>query len=181
MKKLLILLLVCTLIIQCQSNQKNLIQKDQVGLINKATKVSELDQIFKTDSLVKPNYQENQPKYRSEYYEVYGKKGVHLLTINIENTTDSTATIQNVLIFSSEFKTKSGVSVASLFKELKEKYNIEKVESTINSASVYVKDLNASFNIDNKDLGLAEFNTNKITAEQIPDNASFRYITVWFN
>lgn len=181
MKKLFFLLLASALFIQCQSDKKHLIQLNQVGLITKDTKVLDLAQIFATDSLVKPVYQPNQPKPKTEYYEVYDKKGTHLLTINIENSTDSTATIQNVIIFSSDFHTKSKISTLSLFKDLKEKYPIQKVESVITSAMVYVEDLNAAFNIDNKDLGLPEFSTNEIKIEQIPDNAHFRYITVWFN
>lgn len=181
MKKLFFLLLVSAIFIQCQSDKKHLIQLNQVGLITKETKASDLAQIFATDSLVKPVYQLNQPKPKTEYYEVYDKKGTHLLTINIENSTDSTSVIQSVLIFSGEFHTKSKISAVSFFKDLKEKYTINKVESAITSATVFVEELNATFNIGNKDLGLPEFSTNEIKVEQIPDNAPFRYITVWFN
>lgn len=68
-----------------------------------------------------------------------------------------------------------------MFKDLKEKYQIEKVETAITSATVFVEELNATFNISNKDLGLPEFSTDEVKVEQIPDNAPFRYITVWFN
>jgi len=181
MKKLFILLLVITLFIQCQSNEIHLIQKNQVGLITNTTKVSELDQIFAKDSLVKTHYQKNQPKFLSEDYEVYSKKGAHLLTINIENDSDSTSTIQSIQIYSPLYKTKKEISVASVFKDLKENYDLKKVISTITSASVFVNELNASFIITNKDLGLSEFSINKISLNQIPDNAPFKYITVWFN
>jgi len=181
MKKLIILLLVITVFIQCQSNQTHLIQKNQVGLITKTTKVVDLDKIFAKDSLVKPLYQKNQPKYLSEDYEVYTKKGSHLLTINIENDNDSTSIIQSVQIFSPLYKTKKEISVASVFKDLRSNYDLKKVSSTITSASVFVDELNASFIITNKDLGISEFNTNKISLDQIPDNAPFQYITVWFN
>jgi len=181
MKKLIILLLVTTLFIQCQSNQIHLIQKNQVGLITGTTKVSDLDKIFAKDSLVKPIYEKNQTKYLSKDYEVYTKKGTHLLTINIENDNDSTSTIQSVQVFSPLYKTKKEISVVSVFKDLKENYDLKKVSSTITSASVFVNELNASFIIANKDLGISEFNTRKISLDQIPDNAPFKYITVWFN
>ncbi|NDK18836.1 MAG: hypothetical protein GW912_07510 [Zetaproteobacteria bacterium] len=181
MKNSLLLLFICILFIQCQSDKKHLIQKSQVGFITKDTKVSDLDQLFETDSLVKPVYQVSQPKSAAEYYEVYAKNGDHLLTINIENSSDTSAIIQNVLIFSGDFHTKSKISVLSLFKDLKEKYQIEKVETAITSATVFVEELNATFNIGNKDLGLSEFSTDEVKVEQIPDNAPFRYITVWFN
>lgn len=181
MKKLLILSLVCVLFIQCNSNQGYVIKKSQVGLVSAITKVSELDKIFAKDSLVKPEYIENQSKYFSEDYMVFAKNGDHLLTVKIENPTDSTSNIQSVQVFSGLYKTDRQISVDSYFKDLKENYEIGKVESTITSASVNVKDLNASFIIPNKDLGYPEFSTNKIMADQIPDNAKFRYITVWFN
>ncbi len=181
MKKLLILSLVCLMFIQCQSNQEHILQKNQVGLINTTTKVSDLDIIFKNDSLVKPAYFKNELKYVNEDYEVYSKKGDHLLTINVENTSDSTAIIQSVQVFSPVYKTKKEVSLNSFYKDLSEKHQVEKVESTFSSASVYVKDLNASFIVSNKDLGLPEFNSRKVTLDQIPDNAKFKYITFWLN
>jgi len=181
MKKLIIILLVTTLFIQCQSNQIHLIQKNQVGLITKTTKVKDLDKVFVKDSLVKTQYEKNQPKFLTEDYEVYSKKGTHLLTINIENDNDSTSIIQSVQIFSPIYKTKKEISIASVFKDLKENYDLKKVESTITSVSIYVNELNASFNITNKDMGISEFNTNKISLDQIPDNAPFKYITVWLN
>jgi len=103
------------------------------------------------------------------------------LTINIENDNDSTSIIQSVQIFSPIYKTKKEISIASVFKDLKENYDLKKVESTITSVSIYVNELNASFNITNKDMGISEFNTNKISLDQIPDNAPFKYITVWLN
>jgi len=181
MKKLFILLLVITLFIQCQSNQIHLIQKNQVGLISNKTKVSDLDKIFAKDSLVKPHYEKNQPKYLSEDYEVYSKKGAHLLTINIENDNDTTSIIQSVQIFSPLYKTKKEISVNSVFKDLKGNYDLKKVTSTITAASVFVNELNASFIITNKDLGLSEFSTKSVSLDQIPDNAPFKYITVWLN
>ena len=181
MKKLLILCLVCIIFIQCNSDQPYLLQKNQVGLVNAATKVSELDMIFKNDSLVKPIYVKNQLKYVDEDYEVYAKDGDHLLTINIQNTSDSTAVIQSVQIFSPIYKTEKGVSLSSFYKALADNYELDKIESTFSSASVFVKELNASFTIPNKELGLPEFSSRKATLDQIPDNAKFKYITFWLN
>jgi hypothetical protein len=181
MKKLIILALVCLIFIQCQSNKEHLLQKNQVGLINPTTKVSELDFIFKNDSLVKPVYIKDEFKYINEDYEVYSKMGDHLLTINVENTSDSTAVIQSVQVFSPIYKTKNEVSLNSFYKDLADKHEVAKVESTFSSASVYVKDLNASFVISNTDLGLPEFTSRKVSLDQIPDNAKFKYITFWLN
>ncbi len=181
MKKLLILCLVAVIFIQCNSDQPHLLQKNQVGLITATTKVSDLDFIFKNDSLVKPNYKKNQPKFVDDDYEVYAKDGSHLLTINVENTSDSTSVIQSVQVFDAIYKTKSGVSLSSFYKALADNYEIDKIESTFSSASVFVKDLNASFTIPNKELGLPEFSSRKATLDQIPDNAKFKYITFWMN
>jgi len=181
MKKLLILCLVCVIFIQCNSEQPHLLQKNQVGLVTPTTKISDLDMIFKNDSLVKPIYAKNQLKYVDEDYEVYSKDGNHLLTINVQNTTDSTAVIQSVQVFSPIYKTKNEVSLSSFYKALADNYEIDKIESTFSSASVFVKDLNASFTIPNKELGLPEFSSRKATLDQIPDNAKFKYITFWMN
>ena len=181
MKKLLILSLVCVIFIQCNSNQPHILQKNQVGLIVPTTKIAELDMIFKKDSLVKPVYAKNQLKYVDEDYEVYSKKGEHLLTLNVINTNDSTAVIQSVQVFNDIYKNESSISLSSFYKDLNEKYDIDKIESTFSSASVYVKDLNASFTISNKELGLPEFSSRKATLDQVPDNAKFKYITFWMN
>ena len=99
------------LFIQCNSNQVHILQKNQVGLVNAFTKVSELDKIFANDSLVKPQYIENQAKYFNEDYYVYSKSGEHLLTLLIENTTDSTASIQSVQVFSSIYISNKDISL----------------------------------------------------------------------
>ena len=173
--------MICIIFIQCNSSDAYTIQKNQVGLVYATTQVSELDKIFANDSLVKPIYLENQSKYRNEDYVVYSKAGNHLLTIKVENTTDSTSTIQSVQVFSTIYKSKKEISLNSFFKELNENHEVDKIEPTITSASVFVKDLNASFFITNKELNLPEFNMNKIEMDQVPDNAAFKYITVWFN
>lgn len=181
MKKLLILCLIAVIFIQCNSDQPHLLQKNQVGLVTTTTKVSDLDLIFKNDSLVKPIYRKNQPKFVDDDYEVYAKDGSHLLTLNIENTSDSTAVIQSIQVFNAIYKTKSDISLSSFYKALADNYEIDKIESTFSSASIYVKDLNASFTIDNKELGLPEFSSRKATLDQIPDNAKLKYITFWLN
>jgi len=181
MKNFFILCLICVFFIQCNSDQSHLLQKNQVGLISASTKVSDLEIIFKNDSLVKPNYSKNQPKFRKEDYEVFSKEGLHLLTVVVENKNDSTSYIQSIQVFSPIYKTKKGISLGSFYKALADNYAIEKIESTFSSASVYVKDLNASFIISNKELGLPEFSSRKVTLDQIPDNARFKYITFWLN
>ena len=59
--------------------------------------------------------------------------------------------------------------------------NINRIESTFFTATLFIDDLNATIAIDKEELGLKDFTTQKVTLEQIPDLAKMKAFIVWFN
>jgi len=59
-------------------------------------------------------------------------------------------------------------------------YTIDKIEPSFSSAILFVDEINATISLNKKDLNLHEFDMRAIRQDQIPDEASINYITLWF-
>jgi hypothetical protein len=184
-KKLFIILIVSIISIQCNRENKFIIEKGKVGVLTKETTIKDLPTIFKNDSLVSKLYDSIASKNifsnEDDEYIIYSKNGDKLLEISPENTNDSSSKIKSIQIFNSNYKTDKGISLKSTFKDINEHYLINKVETTLTSATLFIDELNATIAIDKKDLGLNSFSREQISVEQIPDNAKIKYFTIWFN
>lgn len=176
MKKVLILIVVF-LFIQCKDQNSNLITKGKVGDITKYTTLQEFENIFKSDSIVKIP---EGSKYVNEYA-VYKKGGKHLLSVFPIIPKDTASFIERIKVFSPIYKTEKGVSTSATFSDIETHYSINKIDPTFTTAIVYIDELNCTIALDKKDLGLGEFDLNKISKDQIPDLARIKYITIWFD
>lgn len=182
-KSFLSLIVVSLLMISCSNNDKFTIEKGKVGLVTTKTTVKELDKIFKNDSIVKnlsegalgDNYFQDDDKYL-----IYEKGGKHLLTIVPKEQLDSTSTIKSIEIHDSRYKTKTGLNLNSNFLDINAN-NILRPESTLQSVTLFLDELNATIAIDKEELGLRDFKTQKVSLEQIPDLAKIKSFVIWFN
>ncbi|MEN8126060.1 MAG: hypothetical protein ABFR32_13140 [Bacteroidota bacterium] len=175
MKKVLFLI-IAFIFIQCSDQKTKLITKGKVGEITKITTEKELEDIYKNDSIVKI------PKesiYVNEYA-IYEKGGKHLLSVFPKIPEDTVSFIERIHIYSPKFITEKGVSTISTFSDIMANYSINKIDPTFTTAIIYIDELNGTFALDKKDLGLDEFDLNKISKDQIPDMAKIKYITIWF-
>ena len=59
-------------------------------------------------------------------------------------------------------------------------YSIDKIETSFTAAILFVDELNATILLNKSDLNLDEFDMREIRADQIPDEASINYISLWF-
>ena len=114
-----------------------------------------------------------------EYF-IFEKGGKLLLTILPKEQLDTTSTIKSIEIHDERFKTLSGISINSSFSEINVSNTIHKIERTFSSATLFLDNLNTTITIDNEELGLKEFSTQKVTKEQIPDLAKMKSFIVWF-
>jgi len=78
-------------------------------------------------------------------------------------------------------KTETGLNIRSSFAEINLNNNINKIESSLSSATLFIDDLNATIAIDKEELGLKGFSSQKVTLDQIPDLAKMKSFIVWFN
>lgn len=186
-RSLLFIVFSIILFIQCSNENKFSIEKGKVGALTKESTIGDLEIIFKNDSIVSnvvdtiSNSDNNMFTNEDDEYIIYSKNGEKLLEISAENSNDPTSKIKNIQIFNSNYKTKEGVSLKSTFREINEHYLINKVETTLTSATLFIDELDATISIDKKDLGLNAFSREEISIEQIPDNAKIKYLIIWFN
>jgi len=187
LKKIILIVLVSFLFIQCSKENQYLIEKGKVGYLTKSTTVVELNTLFKNDSIVS-NLLENNPynedklfSLGDDEYEIFSVKGTKLLEISLTKQNDSLSKIKSIQIFDRNYKTEKGLSLQSTFRDINENYMVNKVETTLTSATLFIDELNATIAIDKKDLGLNSFSREEVTIDQIPDIAKIKYFTIWFN
>ena len=96
---------------------------------------------------------------------------------------DSTSTIGYIRVLDPRYKTKSGLSTQSTFKDIMEDYNISRIENTLNAAVVFLDEINAYITIDKKELpaDLRYDTDSKIRASQIPDDAKIKYFMIYWD
>lgn len=182
-KNILSLFVIALIIIGCNNNDKFMIEKGKVGLITKKTTVKDLEKIFEKDSIVKnlsegalgDNYFQDDDEYL-----VFEKGGKHLLTIVPKEQLDSTSTIKSIEIQDARFQTEAGINLNSNFSEINANNRL-RPESTLQSVTLFVDELNATMAIDKSELGLSKFSSQKVSLEQIPDLAKIKSFVVWFN
>jgi hypothetical protein len=176
MKRLIAILIAAILFVQCGQENNTLIQKNQLGKINKSTSIAELDKMFKNDSIEKfPKDTELIREYR-----VFGQNGKQALVFNPLVQNDSIKGLELVKIYSDAYVTEKGISTSSTFGEISGNYTINKIEPSFSAAILFIDEINATISLNKKDLNLDEFDMRPIREDQIPDEASINYITLWF-
>ena len=184
LKRIVYFLVVAILFSQCSNTNQYLIEKGKVGLLTKDTKVNELASIFKNDSLVAVMHSDKDSKLFSsenDEYILYTKEGKKVLEIEPKNQQDSLSKIKSIQIFDSNYITDKGVSLKSTFSEINKNYRVNKVETTLTSATLFIDELNATIAIDKKELGLNQFSREEVSLDQIPEIARVKFFTIWFN
>tara|TARA_R110002073_G_scaffold14998_1_gene60131 strand:- start:54032 stop:54577 length:546 start_codon:yes stop_codon:yes gene_type:complete len=181
MKKIAVLVIVSLVFLQCKKENNFTIAKNQLGKLTSMTQVNELKELFASDSLVSKIGEGAFASSEYDEYLVYDKKGAHMLTIIPEEQHDSTSTIESIQIFDERFKSVKGLGLASKFEDIVGNYTVNKVESTFTTVVLFIDELDVTIAIDKKELGIQEFGTQKIRLDQIPDLATIKYFTIWFD
>lgn len=183
-KKALFILGLCVSISSCTSDEENpfLITSTQVGPLKKEIKINQLDSIFKEDSIVRQTSGSQDFKSTDEI-KIFSTDGEALMSLEPLQEFDSTSTIGYIRILDPRFETKNGLNIKSTFKDIVENYNISRIENTINSAVVFLDEINAYITIDKSQLptDLRYDTDSKIMASQIPDDATIKYFMIYWN
>lgn len=183
-KKALAIIGLIAMMTSCSSENENpfLITSEQVGRLKKEVKIHQLDSIFKGDSVVRQTSGPEQLKSTDEI-KVYDRDGKALMSLEPLQEFDSTSTIGYIRILDPRFETRQGLNTKSTFKDIQENYNISRIENTINSAVIFIDEINAYLTIDKKQLPSSiRYDTDsKIMASQIPDDAQIKYFMIYWN
>lgn len=183
-KRALLILGLCITVLSCTSDEENpfLITPTQVGPLKKEVKINQLDSIFEGDSIVRQTSGPEQLRSTDEI-KIFDKDGNALMSLEPLQEFDSTSTIGYIRILDARYETKNGLNVKSTFKDILENYNISRIENTINSAVIFLDEINAYVTIDKNQLptSLRYDTDSKIMASQIPDDAKIKYFMIYWN
>ncbi len=179
------MLLVAILIFSCQKEEKQNpfeISYNRIGLLTNEIKISQLDSVFANDSIARSTTQ-NQFLSNANEIEIYEKGGVKLLVLEAREESNTNATIENIQIIDSRYKTSLGLSSASVFKDIKDNYSISKINNTLSTAVIFVDSIQAYFTIDKKELPREfQFTTDiEIKATDIPDASKIKHFWISWN
>jgi len=176
-KTILPLIILCVLLSNCNKTQDPFeISKQHIGLLTDSTQVKDIEAIFAKDSISK-FISGDEFNGSINNIEIFKKTGEKLLVLTPNVALDSTATIESIQVIAPQYKTSKGISTLSTFKDIYDAYNITKISNQINSVSVFVDEINASFVISKKELPAnLQFDLNlKFEEAHIPDNAKIKY------
>ncbi len=179
-KTFLITLVTVLLFVQCKKEADPfLITQDRVGKLTKEIKMKQLDSVFAQDSIVKLNPIKDALGTQGEV-EIFEKGGAKLMLVSPNDERNPNSEITNIQIFDKRYKTEKGLTVKSTFKDIKDNYTIEDIETTINSVVIFLKDSNIFITIDKKQLpeDLRYKLDVTVEASQIPDDATFKYFMI---
>ncbi|MCK5440689.1 MAG: hypothetical protein KAJ23_02235 [Maribacter sp.] len=181
MRKILFTVALCALVLltQCQKEKDTsfLITNTSVGKLDKVSLVRDLDIIYEQDSIVKDTTRLTLG-FGAKRINVYERGGSHLLTIT--PSPDSIPKVENVRINDPRFMTEKGIGLNSTFKDIREKYSIKKIVTSINNIVIFVKDHDVYFTIDKSELpaNLRYVSSPNIEAVQVPDTAKIKYLMI---
>lgn len=180
MKKISILLITIVFIIGCnRDSDPYLIDNTRVGQLTREIRINQLDSIFPNDSIVR-NTSGNEFLNSTNNIEIYDKKGSPLLILEPVQQFDTTSTIGYIQILDPRYETLQGLNINSTFGDVVEQYSISRIENTLNSAVIFIDELNLYLTIDKRELpsSLRYDTDTRITASQIPDNAKIKYFMI---
>ncbi len=181
-----VMLLTLLFLVGCSSKDKFRVAKNNVGYLNSKTTVQEIDALFENDSVVK-HLSEGVLGYKGRYaqeddkYLIYSKEGAHLMTLTPKEPLDSLSTLRYIDIYSTAYTTEKGIGLNSTFEEINFLENIVKTDATFTKVILYLDQLNATFTLDKKDVGITSLTTNEVQLEQIPNLAKPTSFVVWFD
>ncbi|WP_010135805.1 hypothetical protein [Ochrovirga pacifica] len=185
MKKHILSIIITATLFACTPQKDTTIGLNKVGSINQNTRISDIQELFKKDSIVS-RYSEGALGDDSNFLDqndshlIYNKTDRTLmLSIAPVNSLDSISKIRSVTIHNDQYKTEAGVGVSSTFKDLNIHHNIEKLEATFHSITVFVKDINATFTLDKSKAGVKTFTLGPVDKAQIPEDTPFTSMTIW--
>lgn len=182
-KRIFPVLFTLLFVFSCQTEQPQNpfeITKNRIGPLTNKIKVSQLDSVFARDSIVKTAANDTYLSNTNQI-EIFEKGGGKLLILEPNDKNNSTSTIENIQVIDPRYKTTSGLSSNSLFKDIKYHYKISKINNTLSTAVIFVDSIQAYFTIDKKELSKDfQFTTDKeIKIEDIPDSAKIK--NFWIN
>lgn len=178
-KTLFTIILIASMLASCgQKDQNFIIKDDQIGLLHKGAFIKQVDSIFAQDSIVSSSIKAIKG-YQNEV-EVFDKDGNQLMVLSPKQNNNPNSPITHIQITDPRYKTDKGIGIKSTYKDIKQHYAIQKVETTFSSIIVFLENSPIYISFDKEvlpddiryDLNL------KVEPTQIPDDATIKLFMV---
>lgn len=185
MKKLVVLLAV-VFVVSCSNSEQYKLSKNKVGKITNKTKISDLKELFKNDSIVSrlsEGEHDNNNSYihDNDTHLIYDKETKDLLlSIAPINPLDSVSLIKSVTVFGEKYLTKNKTGINSSVVDLKLHHTINKIEASFHLCTLYIEDLNATATIDKLAIGLKPIELGEVSIDRVPDTTPITSLVFWF-
>jgi hypothetical protein len=175
----LLILLIALTLIHCEEDRDPnfLITSSQVGKLLRSSNVRDLESIYTNDSIVRDTLQSNLLT-ASNTIKIYEKGGQQLLSITVNR--DSISKVGIIRVLDPRFTTEEGIGLQSTFKEIKDKYVIKKIVTSLNNVIIFIENSDVYFTIDKEELPASLRYDTSIDIEevQIPDDSKIKYMMV---
>lgn len=174
------------IIISCQNDTRYLIAKNQLGYLNKDSKIHQINSLLPNDSVVIVNARNpfgSSLISVAKEIKVYDSSNLQILTIKPFGSMDTLSNIRSIRILSEKFKTKNDIGLGSTFKELKKHHDVSNIQSLANSIIINIEDIKAFVSFDRKVLpGEVRFDMDvEVKPTMIPDDAKINRFWVNFS
>jgi len=183
--KPLFYILVIAFVFSCSKENRNLIDKNQIGLLTNETEFYEVKNIMHEDSVVTETTNDgfvSSVSKKKQKLIVFDTSGQKLMEINPLKTSDSLTLIQDVRIFSENYKTNNGIGIGSSFADLKKNHDINNIQTSLSSIIINLKDIDAMVSFSKEVLpGNVRFDNDAvIKSTMIPDDAEINRFWLYF-
>lgn len=147
-----------------------LIARNQVGPIKRGMTVKQLRALLPEDRVKKLASREELSSETADNYYIYGDSTQLLFIVSPQRKNDETSRISRVIVKDNRFNTGSGIGLHSTVGEIREAYPESEIVPSVDDIVLYVRELDANFEIDDTDLSPAIWNstTGKIEIDSIP-------------
>ena len=154
-----------------------LITNSQVGKLVRNSTVTDLERLFASDSIVRDTLQPTLVP-NSKTIKIYEKGGLQLLKLTANS--DSISKIGIIQVLDPRFRTEEGIGLQSTFKEIKDRYVIKKIVTSLNNVIIFIENSDVYFTIDKKELPASLRYDTSIDIEevQIPDDSKIKYMMI---
>lgn len=180
MKKFIFLFVLIFLLGACHSgstHQKTtdpekefLIARNQVGPVEKGMTIKKLRSLLPEDRIKKITSRTELSAEAIDNYYIYDDSARLLLIVSPRRKNDETSRVERVIIKDKRFGTSSGIGLSSTVGEIRETYPESKIVPSVKDIILYIRELDANFELDERYLSPAIWNdtTGNILIDSIP-------------
>ena len=159
-----------------------LIARNQVGPVKKGMTIKQLRALLPDDQMKKLASRSELSAETADNYYIYDDSTRLLFIVSPRRKNDETSRISQVIIKDHRFTTRSGIGLTSTVGEIRNAYPDSKIVPSINDIILYVRELDANFELDERYLSPTIWNdtTGNIQIDSIPASTEITDLTlVW--